>query len=726
MHIKDRFTTPRASLVAALLIPSLLTLLLLWLPFGFGVTGHIEEWDLLGLFNTVGPLPLALPDGPLALHAARPLMPLMFYVSYLLSPDSFVGWHVVLIAALLVKGASSAFLAWRATGSRGWAAFFGPLVILYPADTMQLSFRALHINWAIALALLAGAVLLYATGRTYRGDRFRWAALAAVLYFLGACMYEATLTLVLLPLLIVAARQGIAGLGRLLRYNVGPIVLAWCGLLGYIVYAAVAGSRGNNYQSSITGGGHNLVALLTESLPKLFTIGYTRALLGGWIDAFGIIASEFAGYAYLGGAALVLAAIIGGLAYVSRNSVVDEAATSPATGWRLLLAGLLACGMGYAPFLLLPTHQVFSQRTYLWASPGAALAWLAVLLLLSRLHKWLAPAAAVVLIGAGVGAQLFQFHHYANISETQQAVLRAITENYDGGGNGKNLLIRDESNTLGQTWAMLPGGLEMALSYLYGHGVPAVQVCHFPSGEWQHGDGLGRKGTCTREADGGWVLAEAATMAGPGYVAAPRRPDVRMAADTTIVVTIHPDFTGSVDSGAAKPEPAPTAQFGTLGRRYRGALGTRTSTQWMLFNDQLPAHAYRWSFGNWWSMDIPARSSGWREAEWNAEGLFTHRSVSWKTADTATLDFTLDPYPGMYRLRGQFMAFAGDAARNGLVVMINRHPVSMKLTDQGTFAADVPAAWLRKGVNEFAVSAPVNQEYYGLSVQLDWFDLQPR
>ena len=112
---------------------------------------------------------------------------------------------------------------------------------------------------------------------------------------------------------------------------------------------------------------------------------------------------------------------------------------------------------------------------------------------------------------------------------------------------------------------MLPGGLEMALSYLYGHGVPAVQVCHFPSGEWQHGDGLGRKGTCTREADGGWVLAEAATMAGPGYVAAPRRPDVRMAADTTIVVTIHPDFTGSVDSGAAKPEPAPTAQFGTLG-----------------------------------------------------------------------------------------------------------------------------------------------------------------
>lgn len=721
-----RFITPRTTMACAVLLPSLLTVLLLWLPFGFGMTGLIEEWDLLGLFNTVGALPVAWPSGALGPHAVRPLMPFMFYAAYALGPDSFSSWHILLIIALVIKGGSTAYMAFRATGSRGWAALFGPLVLLYPADTMQLSFRSLHINWSLSLALLAGALLLYATEQIRSGSRYRWAALAGLLYFLGACMYEAALTMILLPLLIVGARGGVGSLAKWLRYNIGPVLVMWSGPLAYIVYAGIAASRVASYQGAITGGGHNMLVVLMESLPKLFSIGYTRALFGGWIDAFGIIGTEFFSYTYLACAVFALAVVLGLLTWMARRLGTEEERSSVGTGWRLMLAGLLACAMGYAPFLLLPSHQMISQRTYIWATPGAAFVWLAILLLVGRLYKWLAPAGAITLVGAGVGAQLFQFHHYANISEIQQAALRAIVENYDGQINGKTLLIRDESNTLGHTWAFLPGGLNLALSYLYGHAAPAVQVCHFPSGEWQHGDGLGRKGVCTPSADGSWILSEAPAAAGPGYVAPARAADIIMPADKTIVLTIHPDFSGTIDSGAARLETPPSGQFGTLGRRYKGMLGTKVSRQWPMFVDQQPAHSYRWSFGDWWSMEIPVRGAGWREAAWEPDGLFAHRSIAWKTADTATIDFSLDPHPGGYRLRGQFMTFASDAVRAGAVVLINGHTVTMKISPDNTFEADVPEAWLLKGVNEFAVRAPVNNEYYGLSLQLDWFDLQPR
>lgn len=718
---RSTITSRRTALAAALVVPSLLTLVLLWLPFGFGMGGLIEEWGLLGLFNTHGPLAVAWIDGPLALHAVRPLMPFTFLLGYLLSPDSFVAWHLLMIASLLLKGSAAAYLGYKVTASPRWGAICGPLVLLYPADTMVLSFRSLHIDWALALVLAGGALFLFAEGRR-RATGLKLAGAAALLVFLAACMYEAALTLVLLPALLVWAREGTRGAARWLRLHWAALLVFWSGALLYVFYAIWAASKVASYQSSIAGGGRGALTVLRESFPLLFTIAYPRALVGGWYDAIAIVATEFTAYGYLAAATVAIALATWAL-WSRCASMADRAASSvPAMELRLLLAGLLACAMGYAPFLLLPSHQVISQRTFLWAAVGAAFAVLALLMLLYWLHKTMALTAALLMVGVALGGQMFQFHHYASLSADQSALLRAIVSNVDGDFHGKTLVIADETNLIGHTWTFPEGLLQSALAYLYGHDVGAIQVCHMPAGEWVHPDSMARRGTCAPDG-AGWVFHSATPVGGPdGYVYADKSLEVRVAPEQLLALTIHPDFSATLAPGAGHVLPM-AGRTDLTARRYRGALNP--GKPWKMFRDQAPGATYRWDFGNWWSMEIPTRGTGWREAEWNVAGL-QHISLAWKTADVATLDFALAPAAEAYRIRGKLNAFTSPEVRSHVTVSLNGHAVVLTLADDGAFSADVPAGWLKGGMNQFAVQTPPNNGYFGLTLQLDWFEVAPQ
>ena len=86
----------------ALIAPSILVVLALWLPFGFELTGLIEEWGVLGDFTTHGIFFVADADSPLAAHSLRPLTILPHALAYFFDPDSFDYWHVLLMLALVV------------------------------------------------------------------------------------------------------------------------------------------------------------------------------------------------------------------------------------------------------------------------------------------------------------------------------------------------------------------------------------------------------------------------------------------------------------------------------------------------------------------------------------------------------------------------------------------------------------------------------------------------
>src|SRR4051812_8403257 len=252
---------------AAYMLSAAAVVALLWLPFGFQLGGNIEEWDILSLFSRHGLFFWAGADSPVPFLLLRPLTLAPHAIAFALDPDSFVFWHVLLMLSLLIKGWSAATIVSWMTRSRRWAVFFGMLVVLYPADTMQLSFRALHINFSVALILLASVIQLKAFEKQSIGSRLLLQAAAAFCLITASLMYEAALFLTPIPVLIVVMRPDA---WRQLWTQRWPL-LTWvlmaslCALrLGYTWFSA------DVYQIRLAGS-RSLVGIVVERLPSLFS-----------------------------------------------------------------------------------------------------------------------------------------------------------------------------------------------------------------------------------------------------------------------------------------------------------------------------------------------------------------------------------------------------------------------------------------------------------------------
>lgn len=710
--------------LSALVLPSLLIVALVWLPFGPALIGAIEEWGMLGMFNAHGTFFVVHADGPVAIHALRALMPSSFATAYELAPNSFNGWHLLQSTSLLVKGAASTYLIWKATGSRFLAVVMGALVLVYPADTMQLSFRSVHINESIALALLASALFMATFGFTRRSVAAVVSAIAATVFFVACAIYEAALTLFLLPLLLLYVRHGLRNGLSLLRSSAGSVVV-WCvGACAYVGFAWWASRRVASYQQSLANGEGGLVGILVQALPKLFSIGALRSMLGGWVDALRMLSTEFSTYAYLGVAALAIGLLIWMVLRKSGHSTAPQPSMiSAGQIVRLAIVGFVLMLMGYAPFLLSQAHLTISQRTFIWATPGAVMVWLALIAWLSKSSVRVAGGAALTLIVVGLAAQLFQFHHYVTIAERQRALLRAIVENFDGRLGKKTLVVLDGTNQLGHTWMLLQGLLPDALTYLYGHPVGPVEVCHEPSGEWHAADTLGRKGSCVEGPAGDWTFRYPSPVATTGFTPPPVPAPRTVSASDALVLRIAAD-------GSVTPDPALDAYRANLGTgretialRYRGVLkGDPWPLRISMFKDEKVSDHYRWDFGDYWSLEIPTRGSGWREAEWTVE-RFHHKAAAWKTGEVADLYFEFAPTAGAYRLHGSFDMFAPGVIKEQMKIRINGHDVGLRWNSATDVQADFPAALLKRGTNALQVELPVDLGYFGLSTRLDWIEI---
>jgi len=701
-----------------LVLLPLLVVAAIWLPFGFAMSGLIEEWGFLGSFNLHGTYFVASVSSPLPAHALRPLTILPQAVAYATGPDSFFSWHVLLMAALLVKGLALGLMTLRATRRMTLAAFVSALILLYPADTMQLSFRSIHIDWGIALELVASSLFVEAMLARRRLTSWALACAAAVVLLSSICMYEAALPLVVFPFLIVAVRAPLRAVLADLRRQWHVSALWVFAIVIYLAYAMVTSPHIASYQQSVLNG-HHLIPTLIEALPKLFTVGLLRAMLGGWHDAVAMVFAEFSHPAYL----LIATACIIGALWLVAPPARDRAAqgTRVDRPVRLILAGMALACAGFAPFLISGSHLAITQRTYLFASPGAALAWAGLLLVMNADHtrwrRWLAASVACLMLCFGLGSQLVQMHHYDDISATQRHLLKSMAEALGPRPVTRQILILDGTDQLGQTWMFLPGVTDTALSYLYGRYLsPAtVEICRMPEGAWEAVDSVGRPGTCVRDADG-WALTAAPSLdpAAGTPVAGRHLAD----ADTTVIV---------IDAlGNARPLQAPqdaSLDSSIIDRRI-GQLDARNPWTLHMFRDQVTGPVVKADFGRWWSLEKVIRGTGWRDPEWDV-GYFHHHSRVWKVSERATLAFDIDPTPGPYRLRAKFGVFAGDNVRPHVAISVNNVPIDITMDDQYRFEGTVPAGVLHKGRNVWAIDAPTVPSYYGLSATLDRYEFKP-
>lgn len=705
--------------ILLILLPSALIVFLIWLPFGFALTGLIEEWGALGIFTRSGLFWLALPSSPLAAHALRPLTSFPHALSYFLDPNSFKYWHILLMLSLILKGFSISYIFMKITGSYRWSAVVGMLALVYPADTMQLSFRSFHINISLALVLLSCVFFINATDQIKKILSYFMLFCGAILFFLACCLYEAALVFLPFPILMLFVKG--ESFKKIL--NRWKFFLIWSlGAFGYILYVILSSRMipGTSYQASIVTEGNPLVQIIVN-LPKLFSIGVVRSLLDGWLFSFRVFFTEFNNYSYFFIIFILLAIFLYFLSRVDKKQFYQE--NSSLLLYRWMIVGFVLILFGYSPFLLLHWHQGVSQRTFLFAAPGAAFFLTAILAFLSRKFLLFANFISIIFILFGLGTQFYQFYYYTQISYTQRAILKEIAEKFDGNiDKNKTIILIDKSNQLGYQWTFPSDLMPNLLSYLYGREINnPVQICHWPSGEWMQVSDDGRKGRCVEEGNQ-WRFFYPVKVQGPGYTPKIMQED--------LLVPKKDVFTIVIDLDLSKKYPIPARLSENkfiVSRRYNGFI---TSEPWFLdvklFKNSKMQDSYEWSFGKWWSLEVPIRGVGWRGVEWTVN-KFSQYSAAWKILERASIDFDLSPKNQVnYILEGYFDYIVNDDIKEKLKMFLNKKEVKYIWTSQGYFKAEVQSKILVNGVNEILFDSPIALDFYGLSAKLSWFKIYPK
>jgi len=686
-------------------LPSVVMIVLLWLPFGFQMGPILEAWGVLGLYAEHGVFFFAGADSLMPQHQMRPIMTMLWGIGYAIDPNSWWAWHVELALVLLIKGVSMSSLALYLTGSRRWAVIAGLLFIVWPADTLQMAFRAMPITFAVAMTSASTALLVAAHAAPDFGRRCLLAACASLCLIAGTLTYELTLVFSPLPFLLIYAREGFAG-GRAVVRRAWEVSVIWLLAAGvcvaYLAWTLMTAKM--LYQTAVAPDRSHLISVFIDNLPTLFKVGVWRSLAMGWVDAARIAAHDFSTHLYFFAVGLVFCIL---LAVHQRQAV----SSSGRVLIRTALIGMLCVLVGYLPYMVIQWNT--SDRAFMFAALGSTMVFLALLVFVDMFSTKVASILAVVLLVLGTAQQLWQFREYASLSGRQREIMKAMVEQAPSLAPGQTMIILDGSQQLNDTY-MLADLIPSVLTYLYGKPVryPYVQVCFPQSGVWATRDAASQQGTCEETPDG-WMFRWAAPVNLPSKPA-PNPPDILIPKDKAVVVRIGPDGKGV---GANRL----VVDDSVVSQRYRHALAPDT---WPLrFLEERPGESYRWDFGRRWTMQQVNHGAGWTYPGW-IYSMWRPVSGIWTNKPSASLIFEMDPAAHPYQMSAHLLN-AGEGARSTLKVKINDQYVAVKWNGPFDFTAEVPQGLLKVGSNMLELQTAPSTEFYALSIHFDWIALAP-
>ncbi|OJW47809.1 MAG: hypothetical protein BGO67_09180 [Alphaproteobacteria bacterium 41-28] len=346
----------------------LVSLGLVYLPFGFSQVGLIEEWGALGFFTEYGPLYFVTKYSHMAQTRMRPLHMLPQSIGYRLDTDSFFYWHLLQFLFIWLKGVAMGSILWWLYSQRGIAILGALLLMLYPADTMQLAIRSININGAVTSAICAVACLLWATEVKNLWARAILASFAGVLFFCASLLYEAAFFLAPTPLILWWAKYGMHEGWRALKTQ-KLVLCCWLASilmeLGYLYWLSF---ELDPYTSHLNNTPWNTLKIIFQNSPMLLKVGFYRTFLHSWYDAGRMLLSGGKWVAFL---PIAVPSILLLVLYLSaKNADLGKKISRKDPGFltRWFVASILITALGYAPYLALVTHHRITQRTYLFAA----------------------------------------------------------------------------------------------------------------------------------------------------------------------------------------------------------------------------------------------------------------------------------------------------------------------------------------------------------------------
>jgi hypothetical protein len=378
-----RFALQRWRVLAAPLVLFVL-LGLVWAAFGIRRVGLYEEWAIRYTMDETAPILVNvdwnnIPGYGLAQHYTRPLSFLPNTIAFLLTPDSFVGHHIVLLLMLFGCGYFFYLLIRRLLPGRDEIALLAAILCMFPAaDTGYMNFRLL-VAVFVALCWVAATWLLV----VFCQDRRR---VALVFMFIvlsaGLLAYESLYPLVLLtPVLLVWLARGInrrVVLCSILWY-VAPLIV----LLRTVIVVASS-------NASYVGG------LLNENIQRdlktiLTIIWYAfwrvvqRSFLSAWLEGLAqAMRSPYTVFAFAI-AAVGAVALLGVVIQKRREN--PQPPVERLTRWRWISLLAISGGaiiVGFGLFLAVESYSVITDRVYILTTFGTALTIALVLYLASQ------------------------------------------------------------------------------------------------------------------------------------------------------------------------------------------------------------------------------------------------------------------------------------------------------------------------------------------------------
>jgi len=687
---------------------------LIYGPVGWSMMGLIEEWDIFYLFKKFGVFYIADASSPMSEQRIRPLIALPYTIGYLFGPNVFVVLHVLQATSLVLKGIAVAVIIDWLLANRLIAIFCGLIFVVYPADTMQMTLRAVHINCALALSVGGIALLLDATRREGRTIRLFESIFAGMVFLTGSLIYEAGLFLAPLPLLVWWARFGWSRAAARLRAQIGPVAIWSSAVAIAAAYVLAMSLSGSNYQMDVTGDHWTMLRDVVARIPLLFTIALYRLFAHGWYDGFRMLLSHLDFWPWL--AAAVIAAT--SLLLIFPTRVSKNNGNWPRAA-RIIVAGLATAILGYLPYLTSYSHLMTSQRTYLYAAVGATIVIAGSMYALAKIRPSFAALLGGLCLLSGLGSQWEQMAHYTALSHRQRMILAGILEAApDAASPGsKRLLIIDRSGSTSNTWMLR--GLEMrnALTWLYGDEVSPL-VCTEPGLLFSSfgTDPAGRPGQCIESA-AGWEVGQG--LAEPVH---PTVSDIHLpvylAHSDLQLLAIEPDGHVAALTPTAVLQPSASAAV-----RWRKALGCWPASACMFQLPNAASSSFHYDFGKYWGLDDVPWGGGWRDEEWNLPSL-NPVSWSWMIAPEANLWFKIKPRLGRYSFRIRLYYWISQDAKNSLTISLNGNRLDAKPVNADSLQADFDSSMLKSGLNEIRLKADQDAKN-GLSVAVDQVIIQP-
>jgi hypothetical protein len=636
--------------------PAVFTVFVIWYPFGFTLGGMLEEWDVLYLMKIHPGFWNTFPGSPLSqLFAARPLQMLPHFIANIISADSFEGFHLLMMAAVLMRVIGAASIGYYLFRSRTYAAAFGMLAFVFPADTQQFEFRTFHISIAVGLMVWAAAC----TVRSFLTDKplDRWLSICAatILACIGVLMYEPVLPLYLTAPIAILAREGLRDFISLIRLR-GKLVAAWS--IGpvintaYLYYAIAIYQSSYQVEASGTGMGHSIV----HNFHYLVDSAAYRVFYDAWVSTFEIF-EQIVHFKFL---LFVTALLAAGLLLLTRHRKED---VSTSRTIRYVAAGLILAIAAYMPFMVAESHMRITQRTFIAVAPGASLI---VVALIARIFRRQTAVGAMVLtlfLMFGFVAQLYQFDLY---NRNYVSVVRPYTSMVaDQIDQSKSVHLVFDKSGFG---AHLDGIYFTKIA-----SAPTVRLGKYPGASILCMDGkpsdLAPFATCTR-SHGTWTVL---TFGG--------RPTSYPSTDVQ-VITIGVDFDSTYRSNL---------------QTWRDQ-GTFDASKSIFRNED--SHSYHCTADSMWGYSEYCRGEGW------TDGIFSHDHFAhqnWFEAyrTEPTLLFQLIPIEKPYYLDVTLFQPVEDPSGT-IRVMINGALIVMNKTGPLTYTGAVKPSDLKSGQNIIA------------------------